>query len=139
MKVLQLCKKFPFPLKDGESIAVTHLSKALKEHGCQMTLLAMNTSKHFFDVNHLPDCFDHYESIHTVDIDNSIKVVDAFKNLFSKDSYHIQRFVSDDFRQKLKQILQQEQFDVVQLETLYLAPYIAVSYTHLTLPTICSV
>ena len=28
MKILQLCKKFPYPLKDGESIAVTYQSKA---------------------------------------------------------------------------------------------------------------
>ena len=27
MKILLLCKKFPFPLKDGESIAVHNLSK----------------------------------------------------------------------------------------------------------------
>ena len=33
MKILQLCKKFPFPLKDGESIAVTYLSKAFADLG----------------------------------------------------------------------------------------------------------
>lgn len=124
MKVLQLCKKFPFPLKDGESIAVTHLSKALKEHGCQITLLAMNTSKHFFDTNLLPEYFNHYQAIHTVEVDNSIKPWAAFRNLFSSDSYHIERFISKEFEAKLIQILQKETFDVVQLETLYLAPYI---------------
>ncbi len=124
MKVLQLCKKFPFPLKDGESIAVTHLSKGLHTLDCQITLLAMNTSKHFFNTRNLPENFDHYEAIHTVEIDNSIKYYDAFKNLFSSKSYHIERFVSQAYNNKLIEILQKEKFDVVQLETLYLAPYI---------------
>ena len=56
MKILQLCKKFPYPLKDGESIAVTYLSKALNDLGCEVTLLTMNTKKHYFDLSELPDC-----------------------------------------------------------------------------------
>lgn len=124
MKILQLCKKFPYPLKDGESIAVTYMSKALRELGSQLTLLAMNTTKHFFDVQQLPSSFDHYRSIHTVNIDNRVKPKDAFLNLFSEDSYHIARFVSEEFKQKLIQLLRKQKFDVIQLETLYLAPYI---------------
>ena len=54
MKILQLCKKFPYPLKDGEAIAVTYLSKALSELGCEITLLSMNTRKHYSDINKLP-------------------------------------------------------------------------------------
>lgn len=126
MKILQLCKKFPYPLKDGESIAITYLSKALHELGAKVTLLAMNTSKHYFDVQQIPKDFNHYEAIHTVKVDNRLKPWDAFLNLFSEQSYHIARFISKDFEQKLTQLLKQEQFDVVQLETLYLAPYIPV-------------
>ncbi len=124
MKILQLCKKFPFPLKDGESIAVTYLSKALNELGCEMTLLAMNTSKHYFNPRNLPECFDHYTSVHTVNVDNTVKPLAAFANLFSKDSYHIERFISNEFEEKLIALLQENNFDVIQLETLYLTPYI---------------
>jgi glycosyltransferase involved in cell wall biosynthesis len=125
MKILQLCKKFPYPLKDGESIAVTYLSQALARAGCQLTLLSMNTTKHPFDMATLPADFDHYQAIHLVDIDNRIKVVDAFLNLFSGQSYHIQRYISADFSQKLAELLKANDFDLVQLETLYLAPYIS--------------
>ncbi len=124
MKVLQLCKKFPFPLKDGESIAVTYLSKAMVNQGCEVTLLAMNTSKHYTDMNSLPEDYDHYKNIYQTEIDNSIKPLKAFLNLFSKESYHISRFVSDTFEAQLIEVLQSENFDVVQLETLYLTPYI---------------
>jgi glycosyltransferase involved in cell wall biosynthesis len=124
MKILQLCKKFPYPLKDGESIAVTYLAKALAALGSEISLLSMNTSKHKCDLEQLPNDFNHYKQIHTVDIDNHIKPLDAFLNLFTQKSYHIQRYISADFEQKLISILQKEQFDIIQLETLYLAPYI---------------
>ena len=126
MKILQLCKKFPYPLKDGESIAVTYLSKALNQLGNQVTLLTMNTKKHYFDIAELPANYDQYQSIHFTDVDNEVKPFDAFLNLFSDDSYHISRFISIPFEQKLIEILKSEEFDFVQIETVHLAPYIPV-------------
>ncbi len=126
MKILQLCKKFPFPLKDGEAIAVTHLSKALHQLGAELTLLAMNTKKHFFDIKKLPEDFNHYRQIHFVPVDNELKFKDAFLNLFSEDSYHISRFVSDKYARFLTRLLQKNEYDIIQLETLYLAPYIPI-------------
>lgn len=124
MKILQLCKKFPFPLRDGESIAVNNLSRALKKEGCEITLLAMNTRKHYYESKELPEALAHYQTVITVEVDNRINAWDAFKNLFSEESYHISRFVSPAFSAKLRQLLSQQEFDLIQLETLYLAPYI---------------
>lgn len=124
MKILLLCKKFPYPLKDGESIAVHTLSLALSQMGCEVSLLAMNTSKHFYQQSTLPKEAAHFQRIRTIPVDNRIKVSAAFLNLFSEESYHIARFVSPNYEQALKEMLKQEQYDIVQLETLYLAPYI---------------
>ncbi|MEM1214727.1 MAG: glycosyltransferase family 4 protein [Bacteroidota bacterium] len=124
MKILLLCKKFPYPLKDGESIAIHALSKALSDLGCELSMLAMNTSKHYYPARQLPAEMKHFQQIRTVDIDNRIKLVPAFLNLFSEQSYHIERFVSAPFERALQQMLQAEEYDIIQLETLYLAPYI---------------
>lgn len=124
MKILQLCKKFPYPLKDGEAIAVTYLSKALRDLGCEITLLSMNTIKHYTHIEDLPADFDHYKAIHWTTLDNTINPMDAFMNLFSDTSYHVDRFVSKAFKQKLIEVLKGEKFDIIQLETLYLAPYV---------------
>ncbi len=124
MKILQLCKKFPYPLKDGESLAVTFLAKALHEIGCQVTLLAMNTTKHPVAVNRIRSHLAHYESIHYTKLNNEVKPLHAFLNLFSSDSYNISRFDNQSFRQKLASLLRKQDFDVVQLESLYLTPYI---------------
>ncbi|MEO5907547.1 MAG: glycosyltransferase family 4 protein [Saprospiraceae bacterium] len=124
MKVLFLCKKFPYPLKDGESIAITNLCKELKTLGCDITLLCMNTSKHYVDVSSLPAEYNHFTQIHSVDLDNTIKPWSALTSLVSGESYHIRRFKSSAFKNKLIQLLQTERFDIIQLETLYLAPYV---------------
>ncbi len=126
MKILQLCKKFPYPLKDGESIAVTYLSHALHQLGCEVSLLAMNTTKHYTDISTLPDDFNHYKEIHVAELDNTVSIAGAIKNLFSKDSYHVSRFISSGYKDKLIELLKNNQYDVIQLETLYLAPYIDV-------------
>lgn len=125
MKILQLCKKFPFPLKDGEVIAVNTLAKSLKELGAEMTLLTMNTSKHRVNVSELPESFTKiYKNIHYVDINNDITIWGAFKNLFEKESYHVTRFISKKFETKLIEVLKNEIFDIIQLETVFLTPYI---------------
>jgi len=125
MKILQLCRKFPYPLKDGEAIAVTYLAKSYKELGHELTLLSFNTVKTYFEVATLPASFNHYAAIHTIYLDNQIKIKDAFLNLFSTDSYHITRFISPDFKDKLKEVLVATHFDIVQLEGINLAPYIS--------------
>lgn len=124
MRILQICKKFPYPLKDGESIAVTHLSKALNDLNCEVTLLSMNTTKHYCDVTKLPKTYNHFKEIHAVRVNNNTNYFSAFLNLFSKESYHITRFVSKKFENKLIEILKENTFDVIQMETPILSFYI---------------
>lgn len=130
MRILQLCKKFPFPLKDGESIAVTYLSKAFADLGCEVTLLSMNTTKHYIDTDQLPEDYNHYKHIHTTVVDNRLKWHKALSNLFTEDSYHVSRFVSEEYRQQLINLLQTNEYDVIQLETMYLTPYIETIREH---------
>ena len=122
MKLLQLCKKFPYPLKDGESIAVMNLSRSLHDLGCEVSLLAMNTTKHFCDVTSVNGSFKHFKQAFYTELDNTLNAKDAFMNLFSRESYHISRFKCPEFEAQLIKMLKENTFDVVQLETLYMAP-----------------
>ena len=125
MRILQLTKKYPYPAKDGEAIAIVNLSKSLTEAGAAVTLLAMNTSKHRVDVAQVSaDFLAIYEKVYDVKIFNHITVWGAFKNLFERESYHITRFISKDYEAKIVEILRGGHFDVVLLETLFLTPYI---------------
>jgi len=124
MRILQLCKKFPYPIKDGEVIAITNLARAFNELGAEVHLLCINTPKHFFDKSQLPESFNFYKTIQSVSVDTDLKPQQAFLNLFSSKSYHIDRFVSADFSKNIKETLEKIQPDIVQLETLFLAPYV---------------
>jgi glycosyltransferase involved in cell wall biosynthesis len=105
-------------------MAVTFLAKALHKLGCQLSLLSMNTTKHPVEVEKIRSHLKHYEQVHYSKLDNEVKPLHAFLNLFSSDSYNISRFESAAFANKLQALLQHQTFDVIQLESLYLAPYI---------------
>ncbi|MBT8220887.1 MAG: glycosyltransferase family 4 protein [Bacteroidia bacterium] len=124
MKVLQLCKKFPYPPIDGETIAITNLSKALNHWGCDVTLLALNTTKHYFDLDLLPGHYNHYKEIFTVDIDNRLNLFHAIQYHRQGASYQLGRFKSVLFENKLKEILQKSSFDVVIVESVHMGHYL---------------
>lgn len=125
LAVLQLVNRIPWPLKDGGNVAHYNLFNGLQQAGCKVTLAALNTSKHFVDISTLPTTFTNSKLI-TSYVDNNIKPIDALLNLFTKKSYHLQRFISNEFKDKLKQLLLESTFDVVIIDGLYMMPYIDV-------------
>lgn len=123
MKILQICKKMPLPPKDGEAVAVLSLAKAYKSLGCKIDLLSFNTSKHFSDPSEINNDEHPYENIDTVNLNTDINYLGALFNLLGSSSYNIERFTSKDMKKKLQHILLHTSYDVVQLESLYMAPY----------------
>jgi len=125
MNILQLTNKMPYPAKDGGAIATLNLSKGFVNTGEKLTILTMNTAKHFFDEKDLPTELTDKITFETVYVEASINAKDALKNLFfSKLPYNAVRFIDNNYKNKLINILKSEQFDIVQLEGIYLAPYI---------------
>jgi len=124
MKVLQLCKKYPYPVKDGEALAITRLAWAMWQQGAEVWALVMNTHKHRYEGPAPLDELNCYHHIEAVSVDNRPRLGAALKNLFSGRSYHIERFLSEAYARQLSQILRRESFDVVQLETAFLLPYV---------------
>jgi glycosyltransferase involved in cell wall biosynthesis len=130
MNILQVCSKTPFPPKDGGSVAMNILTNGLIEAGNDVTVLAVNTPKHFVNEDKLDSIYKKKTKYHSVFIDTSIKPFDAFLNLFSTESYNIVRFYSKNFEAKLVELLKKNQFDVIQLETLWVAPYVDIIRNH---------
>lgn len=126
MKILQVCSKIPFPPKDGGSIAMNILTHGLINAGNTVHVLAVNTPKHFIKDDDIDPVYRKLTSYRSVFIDTSIKPVDAILNLFSSESYNIIRFYSKDFEKVLIERLQSEAYDVIQLETLWVTPYVDV-------------
>lgn len=130
MKILQLVNRIPYPLNDGGSIGIHYYTEGFLQAGVSLSMLAMNTTRHWVDTAKLPPLYDKIEHFEAIKVDNRIKPLDAFLNLFKGTSYNIDRFISEAYEQALIRLLQQEAFDVVQLEGLYLAPYIRTIRKH---------
>jgi glycosyltransferase involved in cell wall biosynthesis len=124
MKILQLCNKVPYPEKDGGALGISVFTRELLRAGHSVKMLAMNTSKHYVDINSIPNEFKTSTSLETVDLDNAINPIKALITLLKGESYNISRFNSKAYADKLEQVLKKESFDIIQLEGLYLAPYI---------------
>ncbi|MBK7818743.1 MAG: glycosyltransferase [Sphingobacteriaceae bacterium] len=88
-------------------------------------MLTINTKKHFKEDSSVPQEFKtktHYRSVYK---DTSPGALGAFLNLFSSKSYFISRFYFKEFEDALIETLKKNTFDIVQLEGLFMAPYIA--------------
>ena len=126
MKILCLCTKFPHPPKDGGTMAMLSMIRGFYRAGHEVTVLTMNTPKHYVVLNSIPDEVKMMAEFHAVDVNTQVNWFDATANLlFSRESYHVLRFTSQAFRSELERLLNLNQYDIVQLETLYMAPYIS--------------
>lgn len=126
MKILQITKKFPYPVKDGEVIGIINLTIGFAGLGHEVTTLSLNTKKHYFDPAKLPAPIQKIAKFIAVDIDTTLNPVDAFLNLFTSRSYNIERFYSKEFEHKIAEVLSTQSFDLVLLEGIYLMRYIDV-------------
>jgi glycosyltransferase involved in cell wall biosynthesis len=82
----------------------------------------MNTAKHHFPAADIPATSG--ITFIAVDVRAGISPVGALRNLMGKKPYHVDRFASKRFHEKILQLDAQEHFDVIQAEGLYLVQYL---------------
>lgn len=124
MKLLQLVNRIPYPLNDGGNLAVYACTEGFLQAGVSVSMLAMNTVRHHVAINELPGRYKQLEHFKAIDVDNRVKPLAAFLNLFKGSSYNIERFISREYKTALIDLLKKEAFDIIQLEGLFLVPYI---------------
>jgi polysaccharide biosynthesis protein PslH len=131
MDILMLTNKMPYPPKDGGSIATLSIAKSFADLGHKVTVLAMNTSKHHFNIDEIPEEISNKIEFLGVDVNTDISVWEALKNLLTSSiPYNAQRFITEEYDRKLAEVLQSQKFDVVHLEGPYLGPYIRTIRKH---------
>lgn len=124
MRILQLCNKPPYPPIDGGSKAMHNLTRGLLAAGHEVKVLCISTPKQPFDPEALPKDHAARTRMEGIFVDTSVNVVDAFADLLTADNYNISRFFSPDMDIRLIRLLSEEQFDIIQLESLFMTPYI---------------
>jgi len=126
LKVLQICHKMPFPPFDGGAQVMHFTTKGLIANKIDVKVLAINPTRIFIDANELSEDYKSSTRFECLKVDTRIKPFNFLINLFKRESYFIERFISREFEDKLAAILKAEHFDIVQLEHLYLCKYINV-------------
>ncbi len=124
MKILQLCHKTPLPAIDGGCIAIHNITQCLLNSGADVKVLAVATPKHPYVVSAYSKSYLEKTRFESVYIDTTPHKIEALKTLFTGNSYQISRFYSKNMATKLSETLKKEDFDIVHIESIYMAPYI---------------
>lgn len=127
MKILILSPKVPYPPKDGGAIATLGLARGLASSGAEITMLCLNTRKHYSESSELPDKLTSAIKIVSVYHNTEIHFTKAIYNLlFSNEPYSGTRFISHGFQSKLTELLKENEYDIIQLEGPYMGYYIPI-------------
>ncbi|HEY9114715.1 MAG TPA: hypothetical protein VIN10_08430, partial [Bacteroidales bacterium] len=124
LNILFICNKSPWPPREGGPIAMFNLIDGLASAGHKVKVLAINTNKYMVKPEEIPEDIKQKTGIELVYIDLSVKALPALRNMILNKSYHVERFKSPEFDKKLIEILQENEFDIVQFELVYMSPYI---------------
>ena len=124
MNILQISTKVPYPPKDGGASGIYVFSKALAELGHKVTIFAANPQKHYVSEGIISKIHQNITII-ALDINTNIRIVAALYNLiFSLIPYHVSRFYNSYFRKRLKELLKENEFDIIQFEGIYMGLYL---------------
>lgn len=124
MKVLQLCNKPPYPPVDGGTLAMNSITQGLLAAGCEVRVLSICSDKHPVRKDRMTQEYCDATRFEAVYVDLGIHPLDAAVALLCGDSYHVKRFESKAFAARLREVLQEETFDIIHVESLFLTPYL---------------
>lgn len=122
MRILILTHRAPFPQNGGYPIVVGNTIKGLVALGHEVTLLSLNVKKHStqYERDALLDKINYTE----YDIDTRVTMVEAVSNLFTNNSYNIEKYYNAGFEKLLFRNLVDNEYDIIQLEGIFVAPYL---------------
>jgi glycosyltransferase involved in cell wall biosynthesis len=106
------------------------ITRGFVAQGHNVKMLVVSTEKHPFNIEELDSDYIKSTAIEAVSIDTALNPTDALKNMVQGKSYHIARFYSKDFINKLEEILSNSQFDIIFVESLFLSSYAPIIRAH---------
>ena len=131
MKVIIIGNRIPWPLNDGGAIAIYNLLKGLSELGVEVHYMSLNTIKHFVDEATIAKEFSFLKAIKPFTIDTKVSPIKALLNVFQTSSYNIDRFTSLEFRDTIQAYIDENNFDLIHFEGLFVSQYIDLIKTNI--------
>lgn len=115
---------------DGGCVAIAAMTESMLLADHNVKVLSASTHKHPFNSQKVPADILERTEMEAVKMDTRLKPFEALSNLFSSSSYNIERFFSEDFEKRLKEIFQKDAFDIIHLESIFCTPYLDVIRAH---------
>lgn len=124
MNILIISNKAVYP-RDGGNLALLNMAQGYAKKGHHVVILNMVTHKHYNRAEDISSLKNQHIDLTGVNVDTRISIYKLIKNLlFSNNPYNLERFISTDFSEKIVELLEEQSFDFIQLESLYTLPYI---------------
>ena len=127
MRILQLTKSFPFPLRDGASWASLNMAKGLRKAGCAVSLASLISDKYPVgeEEQQRLQAEDIYSNIHVLPVSIKPKIPGAVINFFSRQSYHVSRYNQKRITRFLADTLLTSEVNVLLVERMFLMSHAA--------------
>lgn len=126
MNVLFVTNKPSYPSIDGGSIATRKIIEGLVYKKVKLNVLSLSSYKHAFDKSAIPQDISskvHFTSQH---VDLRIRLFNLlYSFLFKQVPYIVSRFYSRIIAQRIEEMLKEQEYDVIILESVFLGPYLA--------------
>ena len=124
LRILILTHRIPFPQNGGYPIVVGNTIKGLVSLGHDVSLISINVKKHSGKIIERDELLGKIKYIE-YDIDTRLTVLEAFNNLFTKNPYNIDKYNNAGFEKVLVKNIKEFNYDVIQFEGLFVAPYLS--------------
>jgi len=124
LKILILTHRVPFPQNGGYPIVVCNTIRGLVNLGHEVSLVSLNAKGHRHDHAFEEDELLGRINYRSFDIDASVSLFEGFLNMFSKNTYNIERYYNENFEKLLIRTVRDNTYDIIQFEGLFVAPYV---------------
>lgn len=124
MKILNIANRIPFPLKDGGAIALYRQVKFMRQAGAEIHLISVISDREPFSEAEIRLNLKNMCRFDGVRLSLKPTPMGAFMALLKRKSYNISRFENQELFHLIKKTLEKEQYDLVQFESIFMAPYL---------------
>lgn len=121
MRILYISARLPYPLYKGDKLRGYYQIKYLCKRHSIVLLSFIESQEQLRYLSQLGKFCDHVE---TVLLSRNRSFLNVAFSFFSKIPLQVNYFRSSQMRKKVKWLLQTESFDLVHLQSIYVAPYL---------------
>jgi glycosyltransferase involved in cell wall biosynthesis len=123
MRVLQLTPRLPYPPSDGGRVVMMQIAVAMQRLGADVHILSLNPRKQHAGLEAARKALAP-TPVDAIDIDTSAYLASALRSLRIGTPQLVARFYSPRFARRLRDLLRDHDADIVQIESLFLLPYV---------------